>query len=282
MSQEKVNFGRRKFLKATGAAALLPLWPASCTQINTSDISREKKKHIITLSFDDGFRKSSIKTAEIFEKYNLSACINVIATGHLKTFESPSKFLPSALLGDFELWNELQQRGHEIMPHGYKHANKSEMPFEQAKELILRCLDYFSRNLEDFDPKKAVFNFPYISSTPELENWISTQTRAFRSRGYGEKMWDRINPLPYKGQFQLISTSHGPANCEQYLEKEIQKLLSKDSGWLIYCAHGLDNESWGPMVSDFLDRLLERLLKIESVEIMPAAKFLEKFDSLQA
>ena len=28
-----------------------------------------EQKHLITLSFDDGFEKSSIKTAEIYEKY---------------------------------------------------------------------------------------------------------------------------------------------------------------------------------------------------------------------
>src|SRR5688572_29729604 len=49
--------------------------------------SHGKKKHIITLSFDDGFKKSSILTAAIFEKYQLAACINVIATGHLPDFK---------------------------------------------------------------------------------------------------------------------------------------------------------------------------------------------------
>jgi len=38
--------------------------------------------HIITVSFDDGFRKSSEKTAQICEQRGLSACFNVIATGH--------------------------------------------------------------------------------------------------------------------------------------------------------------------------------------------------------
>lgn len=33
------------------------------------------------------------------------------------------------------------------------------------------------------------------------------------------------------------------------------------SGWLIYNAHGLDDEGWGPMSSVFLDELLDRLKK---------------------
>ena len=48
-----------------------------------------KKTHLVTLSFDDGFKKSSIRTAEIFEKYELSACINVIATAHLPALNFP-------------------------------------------------------------------------------------------------------------------------------------------------------------------------------------------------
>ena len=60
-------------------------------------------------------------------------------------------------------------RGHEIMPHGYKHANKQSLPFAEAKDLILRCLDVFDKELKGFDRKQAIFNFPYNASTPELE-----------------------------------------------------------------------------------------------------------------
>src|SRR6267142_1654717 len=73
-----------------------------------------KKTHFITLSFDDGFKKSSIRTAEIFEKHKVAACINVIATAHRPDFVLPNEF-PDWPAGDFGLWNELKQRGHEIM-----------------------------------------------------------------------------------------------------------------------------------------------------------------------
>ena len=41
------------------------------------------KQHYITLSFDDGFKKSYIKVAELYEKYDLCACFNIIAGAHL-------------------------------------------------------------------------------------------------------------------------------------------------------------------------------------------------------
>ena len=47
----------------------------------------------------------------------------VIATGHLKGYRPPGKYIGGSARGDFGLWNELKARGHEIMPHGYKHAN---------------------------------------------------------------------------------------------------------------------------------------------------------------
>ncbi len=268
------NYPRRDFLKKASkatASIMLPVWLGSCSPNNKEKtISPKEKVHIVTLSFDDGFKESSIRTAEIYEKYNLSACINVLASGHLDTFEAPTEYLKKGGKGDFGLWNELKQRGHEIMPHGYKHANKAKMPLNEAKDLIMRCLDYFAENLDGFEPKEAIFNFPYNASTPELESWLATKVRAFRTRG------NPINALPHKGQAKLTCKGFGPANCEQFIEERIEELLAKDSGWLICCTHGLDNEGWGPMRSSFLDELLERLSAIESVKIMPTGKALSE------
>ena len=140
------------------------------------------KRHIITLSFDDGFEKSSIKTAEIFEKYGLSACINVIATAHLKNFSLPNEY-HAWKAGDFQLWNELKSRGHEIMPHSYDHQNLTEMPLEEAKDSILKCLDVFNTELNGFNAKESVYNFAYNASSPEIEEWLGTQVKAFRTGG---------------------------------------------------------------------------------------------------
>jgi len=230
----------------------------------------EEKKHFITLSFDDGFKKSSIRTAEIYEKYNLSACINVIATAHLPGFELPNEFHDWPV-GDFGLWNELKERGHEIMMHGYKHANKSEMPFEEARTLILKCIDYFSKNLKGFEPKQSIFNFPFNASTPQLEEWLPSQVKAFRSGG------PAINPVPHKDQHKLTCSAFGPGNCEDHLDSEIEKLLAQPTGWLVYNTHGLDDEGWGPVSSVYLDNLLERLIAIKTVEIIPAGKALAGF-----
>ncbi len=258
------TYSRRQAIETIGLGLA-----AVCSHPALAMIGSKKKTHLVTLSFDDGFKKSSIRTAEIFEKYKLSACINVIATAHLPGFELPNEYhnLP---VGDFVLWNELQARGHEIMMHGYKHAHKDAMPFEEAKSLIMRCIDVFSKELKGFNAKDSIFNFPFNASTSELEAWLPSQVKAFRTGG------PPINKLPHKGQVKLTCTSHGPDNIDAHLNGEIEKLLKLSSGWLIYNTHGLDEEGWGPMTSDFLDRLLGRLVEIDSVEIIPAGKALSR------
>jgi peptidoglycan/xylan/chitin deacetylase (PgdA/CDA1 family) len=255
---------RRDALKSItmGASALcLPM------SLSGNGIVQQNKKHFITLSFDDGFKKSSIRTAEIFEKYKLSACINVIASAHLPDFVLPNEFHRFPV-GDFGLWNELKERGHEIMMHCYKHANLTELPFEQSRELVLRCIDYFSKELKGFDPKESIFNFPFNASTPELEEWLPAHVKAFRTGG------PALNKVPHKGQVKLTCTSHGPENIDKHLDTEIRKLLDTPSGWLIYNTHGLDDEGWGPLSSEILDNLLKWLVTVETVQIIPAGRAL--------
>ena len=223
--------------------------------------------HLVTLSFDDGFARSCPAIAAIYERHGLRACFNVLATGHLPDFVSTDRHLRG--LGDFGLWNELAARGHEVMPHGWRHANKTKLPFEEAKELTLRCLDVFERDLRGFTRDRAVYSFPFNASTPELEAWLPTVVRAFRTAG------SAINPLPKPGIARLTCAAFGPGNCEQDLDRWLGLLLSAPEGWLIYNTHGLDGEGWGPIGSDYLDRLLGRLREIPSVRVLPAGVALE-------
>jgi peptidoglycan/xylan/chitin deacetylase (PgdA/CDA1 family) len=236
---------------------------------STSLMSQKAGRHIITLSFDDGYAKSSIKTAEIYEKYGLSACINVVATGHLQGPELPQEF-HRWQLGDFELWNDLKSRGHEIMPHSYKHANLTTLPLEEAKSLVLKCLEVFNEKLHGFMAKESIYNFAYNASTPQLEEWITSQVRAFRVWGQG------TNPLPFDGMTKLTCTSYGPENIDGNLKETIDQFLEGPPGWFIYNTHGLDDEGWGPLSSTFLDELLDRLTRMKNVEVLPAAAALDQ------
>jgi hypothetical protein len=258
-----MRLNRRKLLQTAGAGIASFAMPrALCAERDAA-----KKTHLFTLSFDDGFKRSSLRTAEIYEKHKLSACINVIATAHLPDFVLPNDYHRWPV-GDFKLWNELQSRGHEIMPHGYKHANKKELPLAESEDLIRRCLDYFSKHLKGFDPKKAVFNFPFNASTPEVEKWLSSQVMAFRTGG------PIVNKLPHRGQSKLTCGGFGPGNTDAHLIGEIEKWLAEPAGWFIYNTHGLDEEGYGPLTASVLDRLLARLSAMPHVQITPAARAL--------
>ncbi len=223
--------------------------------------------HIISLSFDDGFEKSNLRIAEIYERFGLSACFNVLALEELdgEKVADPYHYFPK---GNFRLWNELQRRGHEIMPHGLIHHNLADMPLADAQRSITRCLEIFTQELKNFQPKDAVFNFAYNASTPEIEAWLPGVVKAFRTGGAA------INPLPHPGQVRLTTSGYGPENCEWHLEEQIARLLAQPSGWLIYNVHGLDDEGWGPIRAEYLESLLEKLSSIEDIAILPVGKAL--------
>jgi len=235
---------------------------------SSSIMCRRKPQHIITLSYDDGFEKSSIKTAEIYEKYGLSACINVIASAHLRKSGSLDEYQVQTV-GDFELWNDLKKRGHEVMPHSYEHANLTELPLEEAKGLIRKCLDMFHKELDGFVEAEAIYNFAYNASNAPIEEWLATRVRAFRTGG------GAVNPLPFDGMKKLTCTSFGPENIDDHLEKTIFDFLEGPSGWLIYNTHGLDDEGWGPVSSGYLDELLDRLTQMNDVAVLPVVPALE-------
>jgi peptidoglycan/xylan/chitin deacetylase (PgdA/CDA1 family) len=226
--------------------------------------------HLITLSFDDGFVASNLKIAALYEQHGLSACFNVVA----EHIAAPTPYMACAGTGPdhFGLWNALQARGHEIMPHGLRHENYAALPLSEAQASVMRCLEIFTEKLAGFDPRQAVFNMPYNASTPELDAWLATVVRAIRTSAPG----DGLNPLPHRGLTRLSCTAFGPGNCDAHLDAQIDRLLALPEGWLLYCAHGLDDEGWGPMSAAYLEGLLARLVVIPSVKMLPAGRALRE------
>jgi peptidoglycan/xylan/chitin deacetylase (PgdA/CDA1 family) len=229
--------------------------------------------HVVTLSFDDGFERSSIRTAEIFERHALAAELNVVATGHVGG--SGDAWHDPWRKGDFDLWNELKSRGHVVMPHGYRHANKAELPLDQAQRLIERCLDVFAAELEGFEASRASFAFPYNRSTPALEAWLRGRVRAFRTGG------DPVMPPPRPAQQRVTCVSYGPERCDEHLVRTVEAFLAGPPGWLCYNLHGLDDEGWGPLAGGTLDRLLEDLVA-RHVHVLPITAALDLTDEWRA
>ncbi len=249
---------RRSFLKLSSLASV---------GLNLNLI-KNNYSHLLTLSFDDGFKKSSYKTAEIFENYGLKASINIIASGHLKSFNRDPKWMPSKLLGDFYDWNNLKSRGHEIMPHSWEHLNLTKIPIAKAKYNIDKCLDYFSNNLDDFSESNSIFNYPYNSSNSEIDDYLLKKVRAVRVRG-GVVLKNKFsNKIPLKKtNLRLGTWGYGPNLCDDFIEKSVNQFLNSKGGWLILTLHGIDNEGWGPISSNYLDKLLSRLIKVKYLSV---------------
>ncbi|MBM3754945.1 MAG: hypothetical protein FJW38_13305 [Acidobacteria bacterium] len=235
------------------------------------------KTHIVSLSFDDGFKKSFYKIAEIHESLGLRACLNVIAIGHTAQFDigrlASGGANTNVPLGGFDDWNKLKRRGHEVMAHTYDHARLTDLPLAQAKELIDKCTAYFERNLEGFKTSESIYSFAYNASNAELDEYALSKYLGIRTRG------GVVNPLPRRRRAGCVS--FGPGNCDAFVAAEIDKFLVSAGGWFVFNAHGLDEEGWGPMSSAFLTSLLARLLKLPHVEMLPVGAVLQREANLK-
>lgn len=252
---------RRNFIKTT-AIGTLALGLGSCSQ--------PEKTHILTLSFDDGFKKSFYKIADIYEQFNLKACLNVVASAHFPNYIPPDKW-QSIELGDFSDWNVLQKRGHEIMPHSWEHQNLTKLPFQQAQKLIIKCLNYFEENLDGFETSESVYSFAFNASTPELEKFTLSKVRAIRTHGDTP-----INPIPLTyAPVRLGCSSFGPENADKWVDAQIHKFLDSSGGWLVLNLHGLDEEGWGPISSTYLINLLNIMTQLDYLNILPVKEVLK-------
>ena len=232
-----------------------------------------KKTHIVTLSFDDGFKKSFYEVADIYESFGLRACLNVIATGHENQFHPVVNGQPDSGIvpfekGNWEDWNKLKKRGHEVMAHTYNHLNLTLLPLPEAKELIVKCAESFERHLKGFKASDSVYNFAYNASNPELDAFALTKFLVVRTQGDSP-----VNPIPtHRHPVRIGCYSHGPKQCDVFLESELNKFLAGPGGWFVFNTHGLDTEGWGPLSTGYLNAVLHRLQQMQHVDILPAGE----------
>lgn len=191
----------------------------------------QHKTHILSLSFDDGFKKSFYKIAAIHEEYGLKAGLNVIAMGHEKGFVH-DKFISQDLLGNFDDWNKLKSRGHEIMPHSWDHKNLTQISLPEAKENLDKCFVYFENNLMGYKPKKAIYNFAYNASNETLDEHALQWVRAIRTGGWLVLQDTKYNAIPQKKvhKWKLGCWSYGPGLCDHQVEAEVQEFLARERG----------------------------------------------------
>jgi hypothetical protein len=161
------------------------------------------------------------------------------------------------------MWNELQQRGHIIQPHGLTHARLPDLPPAQAIDLVRRCLDSFSENLDGFDAKQALYAFTYNSPTPETIEWLLPRVRAMRIGG---------DPLLSENDLKSRvwpSRTDGPHDPYADFIGHFTRAKDATPPAFFYCLHGLDGEKWGATSSDNLRRILDAITTDNQFEYWP-------------
>jgi peptidoglycan/xylan/chitin deacetylase (PgdA/CDA1 family) len=211
----------------------------------------------VGLIFDDGFARSTLRTAEIFESFGLRAVFAVLA--------DPRNFVEGC--GDWAMWNELQRRGHIIQPHGLTHAKLTELSPADALDHVRQCLDSFSDHLEGFDPKQAIYAFTYNTPTRETVEWLLPRVRAVRVGGDPLLSEQDLASRVWRSQTDGPGDPYG--NCAHYLNLAARKRPAA----MFYCLHGLDGEYWGATSADNLRRILERIITDEAFEYWAAQFF---------
>ena len=224
--------------------------------------------HLVSLSFDDGFEDSFPRVADLYEARGLAACLNIVATRPGPGYAEDIEGVPDLPLTNFSLWNDLVARGHEVMPHSYCHKDLRKVSLETARALIDRGLQIMAENLQGYEASRAVYNFAYNGSTPEIEALLSGRVRAWRTGRI------EINPLPTASTRRITTSGHGPDNCEPDLDRKLAAFLTSDGGWFVYNLHGLDEEGWGPIRATYLADLLDRLLD-QGVTVIPVGRALD-------
>lgn len=197
------------------------------------------------LVFDDGFRDSSVRTAEIFERFGLRAVFAVLA--------DPAGFAPSFPVGDFALWNELRRRGHVIHPHGLRHTNLTTVPMSQVADEVDRCLAAFSEKLDGFDARESVWHYAYNSNTAETDAYLLKHVRAVRGEG------DGFLDAAALASGAWHSRTFGPGDPTDDLLAHLDLCRTRRPPAFIYSLHGLDGVAWGAIPSSSLERVLETL-----------------------
>jgi len=228
------------------------------------------KRHLISLTFDDGFAKSGANLAKIHEEFGLKTSLNIIARGADSDFPPPDEW-HNAPRGTWEQWNELAARGHEINPHGFDHTNPRDLPEEENARRLDECIAIFREKLRGFDPARTVYACPYNSVTPIFGEYLGKKFRGYRPGG------NPVNPPPSAASRRINCWSDGPGNADASTNALIGKFLSSEGGWLVLGMHGLDEEGWGPLSSDYLRRLLEKLAKNAGVELLGISAALRKY-----
>eukprot|EP01006_Ploeotia_vitrea_P020566 TRINITY_DN52869_c0_g1_i1.p1 TRINITY_DN52869_c0_g1~~TRINITY_DN52869_c0_g1_i1.p1 ORF type:complete len:312 (-),score=29.88 TRINITY_DN52869_c0_g1_i1:798-1733(-) len=286
------NYSAAQWLAIVGCIILIgiKLLPER-TELETQDHDnstlqlpgQSTKTHIITFSFDDGYNASAYKIANLFERFNISAQFNIIASANFERFHSPDEYIKHSLMGDYRDWNALQARGHRIMPHSWNHQDlvqqEKKSPSE-AKQSILKTLLKFNADLKGFVATKSLFVFPDSGCSQKLMRF------AFKYVDAVQCSWGAqhhcIHTMYHDHVASAIAQCVTPnvSDPEPVFRAAVSKFLTtptNDVAWLLLSMRGVDGEGLGPVSLQFLRELLTELTAMPAVQILPTMDVMHRY-----
>jgi len=205
------------------------------------------------------------EVAELFEARDLRATFAVLV--------DHDDFMVDFPKGNFEQWNQLQQRGHEIHPHGWDHSDLSKLPYLEATQKIDNCLEYFSEHLKDFDAPQSVYHLTYNRSTPEVDHYLLERVKAIRTTGPNGEASDGLNSPDTLKNRKFSCSWYGPDHCDAHLRDHLKNAEASDHLHFCYMLHGLDDEGWGPIHKDVLADTLDTIHHSPHLTYTPIGQF---------
>ncbi|MFC3077751.1 polysaccharide deacetylase family protein [Phenylobacterium terrae] len=222
---------------------------------------------IVSFCFDDGFRASAETVWRLFAARDLSATFCVLAAPEL----AKDPFIRGAAIADWGFWREAQAAGHEVAPHGWAHERLGELPVPAACESLDRTLEAFVRELPDFELGQAIFHLPYLTAPTPVVQHLSSKVLGVRRKLHQQGL-NRAFGHPRGASIDCVTF---PDPADERLQARIGRFLGHEAGWLVLVLHGLDGEGWGPVSSDTLAAILDRLTA-SGVRVAPAGQVLRQ------
>lgn len=199
-----------------------------CFDLTAAQVTRYRgdKTAAASYTFDDGYPSSS-SIATIFESRGLRA-----------TF-----FIIPGVVGDWNFWKGLLNRGHEIGNHSMTHDVDMGDPSVSDQTLDREINGAQDMIEQGIGMRPLTFAFPWHSYTTKALQLAETRHIAVRKVNNGEANYE----------FAFFDRDHAGSLAEQLatVNGQLQNVVN-NGGWFVAGGHGVDGDGWSPVTSQFL------------------------------
>lgn len=229
----------------------------------------------ISITFDDGFKKSADVALPIFRKYGFFATYYVV-TGWIEPTRAPIRepFNAGKMHGTWDFWREVSHSGHEVGSHSFSHLNaRGKMaalfPWLIARE-IYKSYDDLKREIPQSEYTIAM---PWNAATNISRFFVRHKFVGCRL-GTSDVQYNNLSDLSrYCLKSWAPSIRH---NLFDYIDA-IDGI--PDGGWLILQFHSFGDEGYDPVTPEFFDELCQ-LIANRGIEVNTVREVLSQCKTL--